>query len=57
MDSENLRRIKELEEVNRRMKHIHTELALDIKTIKEVLSKRCKVYYLQRNGSLLANTS
>lgn len=40
MDSQALRRLKELEEENRRLKHMYAELALDNKILKDVLSKK-----------------
>ena len=40
MDNQELRRLKELEEENRRLKHIYAELALDNKILKDVLSKK-----------------
>ena len=40
MDSQELRRLKELEEENRRLKHMYAELALDHKILKDVLSKK-----------------
>lgn len=40
MDSQELKRLKELEEENRRLKHMYAELALDNKILKDVLSKK-----------------
>jgi putative transposase len=40
MDTQELRRLKELEEENRRLKHMYAELALDNKILKDVLSKK-----------------
>ena len=40
MDKQELRRLKELEEENRRLKHMYAELALDNKILKDVLSKK-----------------
>lgn len=40
MDSQELRRMKELEEENRRLKQMYPDLALDHKTLKDVLSKK-----------------
>jgi len=40
MDNQELRRLKELEEENRRLKHMYAELALDNKILKDVLSKK-----------------
>lgn len=40
MDSQELKRLKELEEENRRLKHMYAELALDNKMLKDVLGKK-----------------
>ena len=40
MDSQELRRMKELEEENRRLKQMYADLALDHKILKDVLSKK-----------------
>jgi putative transposase len=40
MDSQELRRLKELEEENRKLKHMYAELALDNKVLKDILSKK-----------------
>lgn len=40
MDSQDLKRLKELEEENRKLKHMYAELALDHKMLKDVLSKK-----------------
>ena len=40
MDGEHLRRLKELEEENRKLKHMYAELALDNKMLKDVLSRK-----------------
>ncbi|MBE9586003.1 transposase [Mucilaginibacter sp. JRF] len=40
MDSQDLKRLKELEEENRKLKHMYAELALDNKMLKDVLSKK-----------------
>jgi len=40
MDSQELKRLKELEEENRKLKHMYAELALDNKMLKDVLSKK-----------------
>ncbi|EOR95351.1 Mobile element protein [Arcticibacter svalbardensis MN12-7] len=40
MDSQELRRLKELEEENRKLKHMYAELALDHKVLKDILSKK-----------------
>lgn len=40
MDNQELKRLKELEEENRRLKHMYADLALDHKILKDVLSKK-----------------
>jgi hypothetical protein len=40
MDYQELRRLKELEEENRRLKHMYAKMALDNKILKDVLSKK-----------------
>ncbi|UII24663.1 IS3 family transposase [Fulvivirga maritima] len=40
MDASELRKLKELEEENRRLKHMHAELALDLKLAKEIIEKK-----------------
>lgn len=40
MDSQQLKRLKELEEENRRLKQMYADLALDNKMLKDVLSKK-----------------
>jgi putative transposase len=40
MDSRELKRLKELEEENRKLKHLYAELALDHSLLKDVLSKK-----------------
>jgi putative transposase len=40
LDGEQLRRLKELEEENRKLKSMYADLALDNKMLKDVLSKK-----------------
>lgn len=40
MSPSELKRLKELEEENRRLKHMYAELALDLKFAKEVIEKK-----------------
>ncbi len=40
MDGEQLRRLKELEDENRRLKQLYADAALDNRTLKDVLSKK-----------------
>lgn len=40
MDSQELKRLKELEEENRKLKHMYAELALDHSLLKDVFSKK-----------------
>ncbi len=40
LESQDLRRLKELEEENRKLKQMYADLALDNKILKDVLSKK-----------------
>lgn len=40
MDSDQLKKLKELEEENRKLKQMYADLALDNKMLKDVLSKK-----------------
>lgn len=40
MNSDELKRMKALEEENRRLKHMYAELALDLKLAKEIIEKK-----------------
>lgn len=40
MDASELKRLKELEEENRRLKHMYAELALDHELAKEIIAKK-----------------
>ena len=40
MEVDQLRRLRELEEENRRLKHMYAELSLDHRILKEVLEKK-----------------
>jgi putative transposase len=40
MDAQDLKRLKDLEEENRRLKQMYAELAMDNKVLKDVLSKK-----------------
>lgn len=40
MEAQDLKRLKELEEENRRLKQMYADLALDNKMLKDVLSKK-----------------
>jgi putative transposase len=40
MDASELKRLKELEEENRRLKMMYTELALDLKVAREIIEKK-----------------
>ena len=44
-----MKRIKELEEQNRRLKQMYAELSLDHKLLKDVIEKSCKAPYLNEN--------
>ena len=40
MDNQQLKKLKDLEEENRKLKHMYADLALDNKMLKEVLTKK-----------------
>lgn len=40
MNSQDLKRLKELEQENRKLKHMYAELALDNRVLKDVISKK-----------------
>lgn len=40
MDSKSLKRLKELESENLKLKHMYAELALDLKVAKEIIEKK-----------------
>jgi len=40
MNSDELKKMKALEEENRRLKHMYTELALDLKLAREIIEKK-----------------
>jgi putative transposase len=40
METQDLKRLKELEEENRKLKQMYAELAMDNKVLKDVLSKK-----------------
>jgi len=40
MDSKSLKRLKELEHENTKLKHMYAELALDLKVAKEIIEKK-----------------
>ena len=40
MDASDLRRLKELEDENRRLKHMYAELSLDHKILKDIVEKK-----------------
>jgi putative transposase len=42
MEAADIRRLRELEEENRRLKHMYAELSLEHRILKEVLEKSCK---------------
>jgi putative transposase len=42
MDTKSLKRLKELEQENQKLKLMYAELALDIKVAKEIIEKSCK---------------
>ena len=40
MESSDIRRLKDLEEENRRLKHMYAELSLDHKILKDIIEKK-----------------
>jgi len=40
MEASDIKRLKELEEENRRLKHMYAELSLDHKILKEIIEKK-----------------
>jgi len=40
MDTKSLKRLKELEQENTKLKHMYAELALDLKVAKEIIKKK-----------------
>ncbi len=40
MDTKSLKRLKELEQENTKLKHMYAELALDLKVAKEIIEKK-----------------
>ena len=40
MDSKSLKRLKDLEQENNKLKHMYAELALDLKVAKEIIEKK-----------------
>ena len=42
MEAADIKRLRELEEENRRLKHMYAELSLDHQILKEVLTKKLK---------------
>ena len=40
MDTQSLKRLKQLEQENQNLKHMYAELALDLKVAKEILGKK-----------------
>lgn len=40
MDAKSLKRLKELEQENTKLKHMYAELALDLKVAKEIIEKK-----------------
>ncbi len=40
MESQDLKRLKDLEEENRRLKQMYAEIAMDNKVLKDVISKK-----------------
>ena len=54
MEVADLKRLKELEEENRRLKQMYADLSLDHKILKDVVEKSCKARRATRAGRLCA---
>ncbi len=52
MDGEQLRRLKELEDENRRLKQLYMDAALDNHILKDVLSKSSKALRQAHSGPI-----
>lgn len=52
MEASDVKRLKELEEENRRLKQMYAELSLDHKLLKDVIEKSCKASRSTRTGEL-----
>jgi len=52
MEASDVKRLKELEEENRRLKQMYAELSLDHKLLKDVIEKSCKASRSTRTGGL-----
>jgi len=50
MESSQLKRLKELEEENRRLKHVYAELSIDHRILKEVIEKNSKAQSKKSNS-------
>ena len=53
IDSQEMKRLKELKDEYRKLKHIYTKLAFDHSLLKDVLSKSSKALPAQGHGCLL----
>ena len=52
MEASDVKRLKELEEENHRLKQMYAELSLDHKLLKDVIEKSCKASRSARTGGL-----
>lgn len=52
MEASDVKRLKELEEENRRLKQMYAERSLDHTLLKDVIEKNCKASRLTRTGGL-----
>lgn len=43
MEASDIKRLKELEDENRRLKQMHADLSLDHRILKDIVEKSCKV--------------
>ncbi len=52
MEASDVKRLKELEDENRRLKQMFAELSLDHKILKDIVEKSCKAHDSARVGGL-----
>jgi len=50
MEASDIKRLKELEDENRRLKQMYAELSLDYKILKDIVEKSCKASCSKKLG-------